>query len=142
MVADFSSKIILSDEAHFHLDGFVNRQNLPCLVFGEPTCDWRKEMHPQRVTVWCGFWAGGIIGPYFFESETGQAATVTGARYRDMITQFFLPKLNGIDVANMWFQQDGATCHTANETIQFMRHFLVVYSLVSVIKIGHLDHVI
>ncbi|KYN35890.1 hypothetical protein ALC56_09681 [Trachymyrmex septentrionalis] len=29
MDADFSSKIILSDEAHFHLDGFVNRQNRP-----------------------------------------------------------------------------------------------------------------
>ena len=29
MDADFSSKIILSDEAHFHLDGFVNRQNCP-----------------------------------------------------------------------------------------------------------------
>ena len=25
--AGFSSKIILSNEAHFHLDGFVNRQN-------------------------------------------------------------------------------------------------------------------
>lgn len=24
---DFSRKIILSDEAHFYLDGFVNRQN-------------------------------------------------------------------------------------------------------------------
>ena len=30
--ADFSSKIILSDEAHFHLDGFVNRQN--CRIWG------------------------------------------------------------------------------------------------------------
>ena len=27
MDAGFSSKIILNDEAHFHLDGFVNRQN-------------------------------------------------------------------------------------------------------------------
>ena len=25
--ASFSSEIILSDEAHFHIDGFVNRQN-------------------------------------------------------------------------------------------------------------------
>ena len=33
-------------------------------------------------------------------------------------TQFFLPKLDDIDVADMWFQQDDATCHTANETIQ------------------------
>ena len=22
-------------------------------------------MHPQRETVWCGFWYGGIIGPFF-----------------------------------------------------------------------------
>ena len=60
-----------------------------------------KQMHPQRVTVWCGFWAGDIIEPYFFENEIGQAATVNGTRYRDMITQFFLPKFDDIDVANM-----------------------------------------
>ena len=75
-------------------------------------------MHPQRITVWCGFWAGSIVGPYFFENEAGQAATVNGARYRDTITQFFPPKLDDIDVADTWFQQDDATCHTANETIQ------------------------
>ncbi|KYN36525.1 hypothetical protein ALC56_09120 [Trachymyrmex septentrionalis] len=92
MDAGFSSKIILSDEAHFHLDGFVNRQN--CRFWGteNPHVIVEKQMHPQRVTVWCGFWAGGIIGPYFFENEAGQAVTVTGARYRYMITQFFLPK--------------------------------------------------
>ena len=77
-----------------------------------------KQMHPQRVAVWCGFWAEGIIGSYFFENEASQAATVNGARYRDRITRFFLPKLDDIDVADMWFQQDDATCHTANETIQ------------------------
>ena len=38
-----------------------------------------------------------------------------------MITQFFLPQLDYIDVANMmWFQQDNTTCHTANETIQLL----------------------
>ena len=42
-----------------------------------------KRMHPQRVTVWCGFWAEGIIEPYFFENEAGQGATINGARYRD-----------------------------------------------------------
>ena len=46
----------------------------------------------------------------FFENEAGQAATVNGARYRDMITQFFLLKLDDIDVVS-------TTCHTANETI-------------------------
>ena len=54
----------------------------------------------------------------------GQAATVNGARYCNMITQFFLPKLDDINVANMWFQQDDATCHTANETIQLLHETL------------------
>lgn len=95
---DFSKKIILSDEAHFHLDGFVNRQN--CRIWGSenPRVIVEKQMHPQRVTVWCGFWVGGIIGPYFFENEAGQAVTVNGTRYRDMIRQFFLPQLDDIDV--------------------------------------------
>jgi len=37
-----------------------------------------------------------------------------------MITQFLLPKLDDIDGANMWFQQDGTRCHTARETIQLL----------------------
>ena len=77
-----------------------------------------KQTHPQRVAVWCGFWPGG--GSYFFENEAGQAATVNGVRYRDTITRFFLPKLDDIYVADMWFQQDDATCHTANEMIQLL----------------------
>ena len=71
-----------------------------------------KQMHSQRVTVWCGFWAEGPSSDHTFENEAGQAATVNGARYRDTITQFFLPKLDDIDVADMWFQQDDAICHT------------------------------
>ena len=55
----------------------------------------------------------------FLRMRLNQAATVNSARYRDMITQFFLPKLDD-DVANMWFQQDNATCYIANETIQLL----------------------
>ena len=58
-------------------------------------------MHPQRVTVWCGFWAGSIIGPFFFENVAGQAITVNGARYCDIIIQFFVPKLQDMDVDDM-----------------------------------------
>ena len=118
MDAGFSSKIILSDEAHFRLDGFVDRQN--CRVWGseKPRAISEKRMHPRRVTVWRGFWPGGVIGPCFFENEAGRAATVNGARYRDAITRFFLPKLDDIDAADTRFQRDGATCLTANETIR------------------------
>lgn len=115
--ADFADKIIFSDEAHFHVDGCVNRQN--CRIWGSenPRTIHEKAMHPQRVTVWCALWSGGIIGPFFFENEAGDAVTVNGERYRAMITQFFVPQLEDIALDDMWFQQDGATCHTARETM-------------------------
>ncbi|XP_060851646.1 uncharacterized protein LOC132930005 [Rhopalosiphum padi] len=80
-----------------------------------------KQMHSQRVTVWCGFWAGGVIGPYFFEDERGNAETVNGYRYRNMISNFLWPILDDMDTEEMWFQQDGATCHTSGTTIALIR---------------------
>ncbi|GFY08019.1 hypothetical protein TNCV_2580511 [Trichonephila clavipes] len=42
-------------------------------------------------------------------------------RYRGMITNFFIPELNNHDVQELWFQQDGATCHTARATIDLLK---------------------
>lgn len=70
-------------------------------------------MHPERLTVWCGLWAGGIFGPHFFRNERNQPVTVNGERYRTMITDFFWPELDDMDLDDIWFQQDGATSHTA-----------------------------
>ncbi|GFW51521.1 uncharacterized protein TNCV_4211991 [Trichonephila clavipes] len=38
-----------------------------------------------------------------------------------MITNFFIPELNNHDVQELWFQQDGATCHTACPTIDLLK---------------------
>ncbi|GFT34555.1 uncharacterized protein TNCV_4125131 [Trichonephila clavipes] len=38
-----------------------------------------------------------------------------------MITNFFIPELNNYDVQELWFQQDGATCHTARATIDLLK---------------------
>ncbi|GFT70589.1 RNase H domain-containing protein [Trichonephila clavipes] len=38
-----------------------------------------------------------------------------------MITKFFIPELNNHDVQELWFQQDGATCHTARATIDLLK---------------------
>ena len=38
-----------------------------------------------------------------------------------MIYDFFVPELGDVDVDDLWFQQDGATCHTANETINLLK---------------------
>ncbi|GFY20020.1 DUF4817 domain-containing protein [Trichonephila clavipes] len=39
----------------------------------------------------------------------------------DMIINFFIPELNNHDVQELWFQQDGATCHTARATIDLLK---------------------
>ncbi|GFU87235.1 uncharacterized protein TNCV_738121 [Trichonephila clavipes] len=44
-----------------------------------------------------------------------------GDRYRAIITNFFIPELNNHDVQELWFQQDGATCHTARATIDLLK---------------------
>lgn len=117
----FHLKILFSDEAHFWLNGYVNKQNCRIWSDDNPQAIVETPLHPEKVTVWCALWAGGIIGPYVFKNDAGQNVTVNGERYRDMITNFFVPQLQGINVADMWFQQDGATCHTARDTINLLK---------------------
>ncbi|GFV70912.1 uncharacterized protein TNCV_111321 [Trichonephila clavipes] len=38
-----------------------------------------------------------------------------------MITNFFIPELNNHDVQELWFQHDGATCHTDRATIDLLK---------------------
>ncbi|GFV26010.1 uncharacterized protein TNCV_2693761 [Trichonephila clavipes] len=57
----------------------------------------------------------------FFKTDEGHNVTVNGDRYRAMITNFFIPELNNHDVQELWFQQDGATWHTARATIDLLK---------------------
>ncbi|GFS62380.1 hypothetical protein TNCV_5032251 [Trichonephila clavipes] len=109
------------DEAHFWLNNYVNKQN--CRIWSEanPQVYVETPLHPEKLTVWCALWAGGIIGPYFFKNDEGHNVTVNGDRYRAMITNFFIPELNNHDVQELWFQQDGATCHTARATNNLLK---------------------
>ncbi|GFX32081.1 DUF4817 domain-containing protein [Trichonephila clavipes] len=121
VVPDFHKRILFSDEVHFWLDGYVNKQN--CRIWSEanPQVYVKTPLHPEKLTVWCALWVGGIIGPYFFKNDEGHNVTVNGDRYRAIITNFFIPELNNHDVQELWFQQDGATCHTARATIDLLK---------------------
>ncbi|GFV55245.1 uncharacterized protein TNCV_3279601 [Trichonephila clavipes] len=55
------------------------------------------------------------------EYRAPPAKSVNGDRYRAIITNFFIPQLNNHDVQELWFQQDGATYHTARATIDFLK---------------------
>ncbi|GFW86845.1 transposable element Tc3 transposase [Trichonephila clavipes] len=102
-MVDFHKRILFSDEAHFWLNGYVNKQN--CRIWSEanPQAYVETPLHPEKLTVWC------------------HNLTVNGDRYRAMITIFFIPELNNHDVQEMWFQQDGAICPTARATIDLLK---------------------
>ena len=106
-------KIIFSDETNFELGGYVNKQNYRIWGKRNPQAYIEKPRHPKRVTVWCGFWSRGIIEPLFFENERGEAVAVNGDRYRATMNEFLFTKIEEEVIGNIWFQQVGATCHTA-----------------------------
>ncbi|GFU20416.1 putative transposable element [Trichonephila clavipes] len=120
-MVDFNKRILFSDAAHFWLNDYVNNQN--CCIWSEanPQVYVETPLHQEKLTVWCGLWAGGVIGPYFFKNDESHNVTVNGDRYRAMNTNFFIPELNNHDVQKLWFQQDGATCHTARATIDLLK---------------------
>ena len=62
--------ILWTDEAHFHLNGQVNTHNCHILESENPRAIHQVPLHPPKVTVWCGFTATFVIGPYFFEKVT------------------------------------------------------------------------
>ncbi|GFV19698.1 hypothetical protein TNCV_479241 [Trichonephila clavipes] len=61
VVPDFHKRILFSDEANFWLNGYVNKQN--CRIWSEanPQVYVETPLHPEKLTVWCALWAGGIL---------------------------------------------------------------------------------
>ncbi|GFX42779.1 hypothetical protein TNCV_2197361 [Trichonephila clavipes] len=49
------------DEAHFWLNGFVNKQNCRNYSEANPQVYVETPLHPEKLTVWCSLWAGGIL---------------------------------------------------------------------------------
>ncbi len=111
----FCDHVYYSDEAWFHLTGYVNAQNNRYWSGENPRLFTETSLHPQKIGVWCAISRARIIGPIFFEG------VVTGEVYRNIIEQFI--SLLEPDDAYCWFQQDGARCHTSAETMDMLRSF-------------------
>ena len=66
-----------------------------------------------------------IIGRFFFEDEKGNAVTVTKECYLEVLRKFWtalgcknrVRDQNRLQRDEQWFQQDGATPHTATVTL-------------------------
>lgn len=119
---EFLNKLWMSDEAHFHLTGYVNKQNYRYWADTNPNEVHERPLHASKVTLWCAVSSHGIIGPHFFANEQGNTITVNSDRYVEMLRTFVTPELNNFQhVQEYWFQQDGATSHTARQSMEVVR---------------------
>lgn len=105
-----------------HIPWFTSIKHSACTRFLEflgvliwITCElqYKNPMPPQRVTVWCVLWSGGISGPFFFEMRLETTFWLTV----DFIEPCYIEDM---DLDNLWFMQDGAPCHTARVIVDLL----------------------
>ena len=85
-----------------------------------------RPLNVEKVTVWCAIGLYGIIGPYWFEDENGCPVTVNTKWYIEMMQRKFIPALRrkyGVDMNTVIYHQDGATLHTSNVSLEYLRHY-------------------
>jgi hypothetical protein len=120
---DFINNFWMSDEAHFHLNCFVNKKNFRYWAGQNPRQQHERQLHRSKVTVWCIVSSSGLIGPYFIENDGGLTTTVKSVRYAGMLEKFVAHELHNFpeQIDNTRFQQDGATAHTARISMVVVR---------------------
>ena len=107
--------IITSDEAHFHLDGHINRQS---------SLFWAKEnfreLHRKSSAESKSYRAVSFV-----KGLDNQALffKISVDRRWAMVQKFFIPYLkeNEWNIPYVRFQQDGTTTHTARVTMNVIR---------------------
>ncbi len=122
---EFLNNIWFTDESHFHLNCYVNKQNMRIWGSENPNLVIEKSAHSVYVTVWAAISYRGIIVLFFLNSE-GVRETVRQENYRQMIENYFVPKLNeltGDEFEDQIFMQDGATPHTAKSTLELLKKY-------------------
>jgi hypothetical protein len=77
----------MSEEAHFHTSGYVNKQNC-CYWAPNNLLELQHPLHSAKVTVWCAISSEGIIGPYFFENMEEHVVRDNAGLYEVMLETF------------------------------------------------------
>lgn len=104
-----------SDEVHFHLSGFVNKQIFRYWSDTNSRLLYETVHHSQKFREWRASLANGSIGSLFFENEVQNLVIVNSVRYAAMIRNFLTPRIAYFSVnEDTLFQQDEATSHTAS----------------------------
>jgi hypothetical protein len=108
---DDVNHVLMTDEANFHLYGYVNSQN--CRYWATENPRDIHQQHSEKVLVWCSVASFGLIGPYFFQDEAGRPVSVNSARYIEMLRTFLEPELQrlGVEIQTLVSARRGNGSH-------------------------------
>ena len=111
----FLTTLMFSDEAIFHLDGRINKQNSRVWSSENPRSYREQPLHSEKVVVWAALSHRGVTGPFFFNGN------VTGETYMAMLKNFLWPQLiNLSEINDLRFMHDGAPPHFALPVRQWL----------------------
>ena len=102
---------------------YPNKQNCQYWAPRNPPQLHEGPQDSPQAVVYSAISAQGITGPFFFEGDEGVSVAVNAELYNHMLEAFFLPELrrSNWNMVRAWFQQDGATAHTARLSINTLR---------------------
>ncbi|WP_370716200.1 hypothetical protein [Sphingomonas sp. IW22] len=99
--------LYFSDEAWFHLSGYVNAQNSRHWARNNPYEFVQHPLHSTKIGVWCAISKLKLIGPIFFHE------TINSVRYLKIFNDF-ISKLTEEEISSGYYQQDNARPHVSN----------------------------
>ena len=114
--AFFATQVLWSDEKYFVLkqgpNKSIHRYWSPCNPHTIIEC---KTQNQKKAMSWAGLFNGKVIGPYWIEGTMNQYV------YRRLLEEQVWPAVRGIARRNqLYFMQDGATCHTTRMNLEFL----------------------
>ena len=74
--------VLMTDEAHFHLPGYVDKQNYRYWATENPQELRQRPIRSERLTVWCGIAWFEVLGPCFCEDNKGAPVTVRSKQWQ------------------------------------------------------------
>ena len=79
-----------------------------------PNSFMKRHCMIKKIGVWCAINGYRIIGPIFYDG------TINAERYRNNIPAPFFEQLTDNECRSEYFQQDSATTHTADQSLDFI----------------------
>jgi hypothetical protein len=85
---DIVNTLVMSNEAHFLVSGYVNEENCQDWAPNNPHELHQHPLHSAKVTLLCAVYSRGIIGPYLYENTEGHTVTVNAECFKVMLEIF------------------------------------------------------